>query len=165
MIEKTSRNDLKINEKYLCKYDKHDISNSYIILSYDDSSQSRLNNYDDLMLKTLKIIDGQKLFLKKHYTQTLSEINQFNLTELNMNYPIELYDLSKCKGIICIFTSGLEKILFDDVKKICLYKLAQFKTENERENWIEYINNRFETTSFFVPNNFDELEKVIKMKL
>ena len=42
------------------------------------------------------------------------------------------------------YESGRVKILFDDVKKICLYKLAQFKTENERENWIEYINNRFD---------------------
>ena len=162
LIEKTPSNDLNRNDKYLCKYDKHDISNSYIILSYDDSSQSRLNNYDELIFKTLKILSSEKLFIKKHYTQTLPEINKFNLTELDMNYPIELYDLSECKGIICIFTSGLEKILFEDVKKICLYKLAQFKTEHERDNWIKYINDRFETTSFLAPSNFNELKKVLK---
>lgn len=162
LIEKIPSNDLKINEKYLCKYDKHDISNSYIILSYPDSSQSRIDNYNKLIFDILDILKGQKIFLKKHYSQEISKNNKFNLTELNMNYPIELYDLNECKGIICIFSSGLEKILFDDVKKICLYKLAQFKTKHERDSWIEYINNRFDITSFLVPNNFNELEKVLK---
>ena len=78
-----------------------------------------------------------------------------------MNYPIELYDLSNCKGVICIFTSGIEKILFDDVKKICLYKLAQFKTNQERDNWNNYINDRFDTSSCSFPETFNEFESIL----
>ena len=162
LVEKTDKSELKNNKKYLLRYTDHDISNSYIILSYDDSSQSRLFNYDELIFKTLKILRGEKVFLKKHYTQQVSQKNKFNLTELNMNYPIELYDLSNCKGVICIFTSGIEKILFDEVKKICLYELAQFKTNQERDNWNNYINHRFDTSSCFFPETFNEFESILK---
>jgi len=149
-------------KKYLIKYNDHNIENAIIILDNSARALENIINSEEVYSKVFDFLNDEKLFLKPYYANKNSPLEKFNFTVLNMEFPIELYDLSQCKSIICIFSSGLVKVYPRNLLKICLINLVEFKSNNEKLGWDKYINMRFDNTAFFLPKTFEEFKHLFK---
>tara|TARA_B100001750_G_C15499596_1_gene596303 strand:+ start:955 stop:1974 length:1020 start_codon:yes stop_codon:yes gene_type:complete len=149
-------------KKYLLEYNNHNIKNAIIILDHNEEGVKNITDFEDVYSRLFDILKDEKIFLKPYYANKNSPLEEFNLSLLDMEFPIEWYNLSKCKSVICVFSSGIVKIANRNISKICLINLFEFKSNKEKLGWNQYIKTRFDNRIFSTPESFEELEHLLK---
>jgi len=84
---------------------------------------------------------------------------KYDFKKLDFKYPIEHYNLSGAKNVICIFTSGIGRVPEGNYNKISLLNLFKFKNDSEKINWKTFMDKIGDDILY--PNSFDELESII----
>ena len=98
--------------------------------------------------------------MKTYYNNKNSLYKDYKLDTLDLNFPVEYYDLNGCKNIICVFTSGIGRIPQGNYNKISLLNLFTFKNKKEKINWKLFMKNIGDDVLY--PSSFEELKLILK---
>jgi len=146
--------------QYLFEFDNSIIKNKSILLDQGEFDFNGISNFDDIFKKVLKIFDISSVVVKGYYNTESSPFNNYELSRLNLENPIEYYDLTECKNIFCVFTSGIGRIPEGKYRKISLLNLFTFKNKNEKKNWKLFMDKIGDDIIY--PNSLQELESIVR---
>ena len=148
-----------IKSKYLIQYDNSKIDDKSILLDQGKSDFNGILDFDDVFKKVLNIFDIKTVTVKGYYDNRTSPFKNYGLDRLDLDWPIEYYNLNGCKNIFCVFTSAIGRIPKGKYRKISLLNLFKFENEDEKENWKLFMDKIGDDILY--PNSFDELESII----
>jgi len=144
--------------KYLIKSNFNDTQNKTIILDQNLNDFIGIKDFDKKFSKIYDVIKSDTV-LKTSETIRNSAFIKYKIKKLDFVFPIEYYDISNCRNIICIFTSGIGRIVDKGYNKISLIELFDFLDEDEKKHWKSFMK-KIDSNIIF-PKSTKELELII----
>jgi len=145
--------------KYLINHNKSLTNEKTIILDQGKDDFIGITNFDEVFERIISMFGKDNILMKTYYNTSTSPFEKYDFKKLDFKYPIEHYNLSGAKNVICIFTSGIGRVPEGNYNKISLLNLFKFKNDSEKINWKTFMDKIGDDILY--PNSFDELESII----
>lgn len=146
-------------KKYLINHNKSITNEKTILLDQGINDFIGIANFDEVFERIISIFGKDNILIKSYYNTSISPFDKYDFKKLDFQYPIEHYNLSGAKNVICIFTSGIGRVPEGSYKKISLLNLFKFKNEIEKINWKTFMDKIGDDIIY--PHSFDELELIL----